>query len=353
MSTRTIATSANEGNNFDLLRLFAASSVIFSHSFGLVQRSAQPYGDPIYDITHHQMTFGELGVFIFFICSGFLITASVQRSAGLPSYFAKRMLRIVPGLVFVVVLSIVLLGPLLTTLPLADYFSQRETYTYLRNILMFAAQPELPGVFANNPVIGMVNGSLWTLKFEVFCYVFIAVLNQVRGLHVREVILLAIATTIAGHVYHGVGSGYLFYLGFFLSGSALSLLQKHMPVSFPAFAALGAIVILSTPLGWLHAACALAGSYCVLYLAYVSRHGTRLRRHIGDYSYGIYLFGFPVQQAVIQLAGPTVTWYQVFLVAYPITIVLALVSWKVVEEPAMHLRERLALRLHEKLAGNH
>lgn len=341
MSAPVIAQAAGRGNNFDLLRLLAATAVVFSHSFGLVTQGGRADADPLYRLTNGQMTFGELGVYIFFIASGFLITASLQHASSLSSYFIKRLLRIGPGLAFVLLFSMLVIGPLLTTLPLPHYLAHPDTLGYLRNLGLFIAQPGLPGVYADNPLPSMVNGSLWTLKFEVFCYLAVALIGWRRRLDPANMAALALACTVAAQLYHGPGHGYLFYLSYFLAGAALYLGRARVPVSARLFCLALGLLVAAALLGRLQAMFALAGSYCVICLAYMGDWGARMRRRMGDYSYGIYLFGFPVQQAVVALLGTGISWYQNFLVSMPVILLLAMLSWRMVEEPALALRERL------------
>lgn len=329
------------GNSFDLFRLFAASAVIFSHSFGLVTAGGHAEADPLFRMTGGQMTFGELGVYIFFVASGFLITPSLLRSRSLGNYFVKRLLRILPGLVFVVLASIFVLGPMCTQLSGSEYFHSMATYRYLVNITMYASQPTLPGVFLDTPLQGMVNGSLWTLKFEFFCYVLLAILSITGLLGMRSVLAGAVLCVLGGVFYTGPGYGYIFYASFFLAGSALYLWRRHVPLNGMLFVGALLTLVMSAMFGYLKAGFGCVGAYVIVYLACRSDLGDRLRHRFGDYSYGIYLFGFPVQQVVVSLLGANKVWWKEFLVAYPLALALAVVSWKLVESPALRLRERL------------
>jgi peptidoglycan/LPS O-acetylase OafA/YrhL len=333
----------SRGNNFDLLRLFAASAVIFSHSFGLVTRGGHAGSDPLYVFTAGQMTFGELGVFIFFVTSGFLITPSLLRSRNSLDYFTKRVLRILPGLLFVVLFAIFILGALFTTWSLSDYFHSMTTYRYLVNVTMFGSQASLPGVFVNTPLPEMVNGSLWTLKFEFFCYVLLAALSMFRMLNARIVLIGALMCALVGKLYSGPGYGYIFYSSFFLAGAALYMWRKSVFLNRRNCVYAFVFLAIGGMAGWLKVSFAIGGAYLIIYLAYSSDLGDRFRKHFGDYSYGIYLFGFPIQQAVVSIVGEGATWWKEFFLSYPIALAFAIISWKFVESPALKLRERLRL----------
>ncbi|MEW9673274.1 hypothetical protein [Ammoniphilus sp. 3BR4] len=99
----------------------------------------------------------------FFVISGFLITQSFDRNPVLKNYLLSRMLRIFPGLIFAVLISTFILGPLVTSLPLNDYLKHPQTYNYMQGILLFLVQYVLPGVFEDNIYKHAVNGSICTI----------------------------------------------------------------------------------------------------------------------------------------------------------------------------------------------
>src|SRR5215470_3554312 len=172
-------------NNFDALRLLAAISVIFSHSF-LIAEGTQN-NERLIVLTGNQSILGLTGVFVFFAISGFLVTQSFEQTANPLHYLAKRALRIFPGLFVATLMSAFILSPLVTTLPLGAYLSRPEPYTYvLGNTLLDQTVHELPGVsFVDNPVGHEINGSLWTLRLEFTMYLMVLVLGLARLLTVR------------------------------------------------------------------------------------------------------------------------------------------------------------------------
>lgn len=150
-------------NNFDFLRFFAAAMVIYCHSFAL--GTGRFDKEPMFVYSCGQFHFGTLAVVIFFIMSGFLVTMSFDRSISAGSFFYNRVLRIFPGLVFVVIVTAFLLGPFVSSLPLHEYFTNSHTYSYLMTITLrgHSAHDFLPGVLSRNILPNTVNGSLWTL----------------------------------------------------------------------------------------------------------------------------------------------------------------------------------------------
>ena len=160
-------------NNLDIIRFLAATLVVFSHAYPLT--TGNNATEPFAVCSNGQMTFGELAVSIFFIISGFLITQSYDRSKNPIYYFKARVLRIFPGLIFCVLLTVFFLGPIFTELNVKDYFKDPKTYDYLKTITLYWIQYDLPGVFQTNVWPGAVNGSLWTLWYEFFFYIVVAI----------------------------------------------------------------------------------------------------------------------------------------------------------------------------------
>jgi peptidoglycan/LPS O-acetylase OafA/YrhL len=167
-------------NNFDLIRFIAAALVILSHCFSLAGKEFEPLSW----LSGYE-TFGGLAVAIFFITSGFLITASWFSDENILSFIKKRILRIFPALIWVIFLTVFVLGPLLTALPLKEYFKNHTTYLYLNNVYLTCIYYSLPGVFAHNPWPNAVNGSLWTLPIEILMYAMIGFLGSIRLLKMK------------------------------------------------------------------------------------------------------------------------------------------------------------------------
>src|ERR1700726_3754901 len=168
---------SRRANNFDALRLIAALSVVFSHSFLIPDGSEAR--EPFVWLTGNQCILGLIGVFVFFVISGYLVTESWCRSPLPGRFLLRRTLRIYPGLVVNVALCALVLGPLITSLPLADYFHGQELSDFLTKTLSLNPGPlQLPGVlFAQNSVGLHINGSLWTLRYEAMMYLMIVVLG--------------------------------------------------------------------------------------------------------------------------------------------------------------------------------
>jgi peptidoglycan/LPS O-acetylase OafA/YrhL len=163
---RTLGTTLDEtrgiGQGFDFLRVALAMAVVFNHSFLIVEGN--------YDTVakYHLWALFGTTMPMFFALSGFLITGSAGRLK-LKDFLLNRSMRIVPALAVDICVSALLIGTAVTTEPLHSYFTDRRFAHYFLNILGFIHY-ELPGVFASNPFPNQVNGSLWTVPFEIGCY---------------------------------------------------------------------------------------------------------------------------------------------------------------------------------------
>ncbi|MGK5006304.1 acyltransferase family protein [Janthinobacterium sp. LB2P70] len=332
-------------NNFNLLRLLAAWLVLFSHSYHL---SAQGAREPLMLLTDGRMTLGTVAVGVFFSISGYLITASAYARPELRSFLSARVRRIFPALILVVVLTALLLGPLVTTLELADYYRDGETWSYIaRNITMWHLQYVLPGVFTANPYGAGVNGSLWTLPIEFSLYLAVGggvwLLRRIGRLDSVALPLLAIVAVCAlcwWKVLEGSMAGPILLVPYFLLGAAYRLLRRRVPmhggIAALLLAVWGASALVPGPLFYLLACVAI--SYATLWLG---RHPAWVApvnlEKIGDLSYGIYLFAFPVQQTLLMYGWAT-TPVGVCLLASAIVLPLAWCCWHAVERHFVVMR---------------
>ena len=157
----------NRENNFDFIRFVAAAMVIFSHTYAVLKDNSS---EPLSGATGF-ITFGSLAVEIFFIVSGYLVCKSLLMRSSPLAFVEARILRIFPALIICCASCTLVLGPILTRLPLGEYFGAAQTWHYLfDNATLLKLQWFLPGVFEHNPLPGVVNGSLWTLPTEFKMY---------------------------------------------------------------------------------------------------------------------------------------------------------------------------------------
>jgi peptidoglycan/LPS O-acetylase OafA/YrhL len=177
-------------NNFDLIRLLAAIGVLVSHAFSLAGA-----GEPMIA----GVTVGTLGVYVFFVISGYLILKSWTFDPRVSAFLVKRCLRIFPGLLGAVLFTALVVGPLSTSHTLSSYFTDPQTAQFIGGALvLFAPQGTLPGVFAHNPFGGVINGSLWSLTYEFALYLMVVYFGRLLRWHAGKAFALGLFVLAAG-----------------------------------------------------------------------------------------------------------------------------------------------------------
>lgn len=334
---------AGPHNHFGLLRLVLALAVVVSHAFSVATGSVED--EPWAQTTG--FTLGEHAVNGFFAISGFLVTMSYDRR-GWRDYLVARTLRIAPGLVAATLVVALGLGAAMTRLDLGAYLADPQLRRFITGTLTtFKSASALPGVFDKNP-LPFPMGTVWTLKYETLCYLGVLV-GGLLGLLARPKLALAmggllLAATLLREFVDpdgpkGVETALRLPL-IFLAGGLVYLFRDQVPLSLPGLAlGLAALVLLSpTPL--YKPALYLVTAWGVLVLA-LAPALTRWRSEPpSDLSYGVYLYGWPIQQASHALfpAASVMTLFWPGLLA---TLAIAWLSWHLVEKPALGLKRRL------------
>jgi peptidoglycan/LPS O-acetylase OafA/YrhL len=329
-------------NNFDVLRFGLASAVIWSHCYALAGRPM----DPVFWLTR-QIDAGSLAVEGFFVLSGFLITQSWDGDPDLRGFAVKRALRLVPALVVALVFGAFVIGPLTTPAPLAQYVTSLSTWAHFGSVALhrYLASPLL---FADNPVPHQLNASLWSLRYEILCYGVVALLGS-RGARWSIASALLLTAGLAGTAlttWMGAAAGIPATLArlvaCFFAGSLLYALRRRVPFSpLLAFAAVLALAA-GTVIGGFRLIFPLAGTYLLLFLAcWPALPLQHFGRH-GDFSYGLYVFAYPIQQSIVQWAGPSISMPAFFALAYLPTLTLAVLSWHFIEAPSLARKPRRA-----------
>ncbi|EAU65046.1 O-acetyl transferase [Stigmatella aurantiaca DW4/3-1] len=326
-------------NNLDFLRLVAAVGVIVSHSFPIAQGLGTR--EPLEAFSRGQLSLGRLCVAVFLIISGLLITRSQERAPSQAHYLWARVLRIFPGLAVMLLVSVFLLGPAMTDLPLEAYFRSPDTYRYLwRNLTLYQPQWNLPGVFTNNVYAPAVNGSLWTLQYEVGFYLLVAGVG-LAGLLRRWTagVGWGLAAVLPFVPYVGPRLGWWPELSLYFGGGlVLYLLRDRVRLS--PWIALGCagVLVATAWLGvGLRPAVGSCGAYLLMYLAFRPGRLADFAR-FGDFSYGVYIYGFPVQQLVTALLGGRTEWWVNTALSLPLVGALSALSWHLIEKPALQAK---------------
>jgi peptidoglycan/LPS O-acetylase OafA/YrhL len=283
---------------------------------------------------------------MFFALSGFLVTGSALRLRKTSTFLAFRFLRIVPALGTEVALSALVLGPAVTILEIADYFRDPLVYRYFANIAGIISY-RLPGVFLNNPARETVNLNLWTLPGEFYCYAAMA-FCMVSGLaYNRRFLLIFVGLLMcvlapinlftdfdvvpAALPTHALAI-------YFLVGVAFYHWRERVPVHPAIFILCGALAyVLLLSRHTVYLVPPLLG-YCTVFAGMVRLPKSRLLAS-GDYSYGVYLYGFPICQAtMVALPWLRGNWGGLMLIAGIITCLFAAFSWHLIEKPALKLK---------------
>lgn len=334
-------------NAFDSLRLCAALTVIWSHSFLLT--SGNYSAEPLFWASSGQTTFGSLSVGVFFVISGTFIAASFDRSSSVWDFAKNRALRIMPALVTVVTLLALVVGPLVSKENPADYFKNVETWRYFRNTVFMPMAVHLPGVFEDH-TLSTVNESIWTLKFEVACYIIAALIMRLRRISRPIAIFSWIssflivrywpnANSVSGGEYYIVAISRMFR--FFGAGMLMYIYRDRIYVN-TRLAALS--VLLTIPFlwtTWFVEAAAFIGSYSVIAFGYLAPNGFRRLASHGDVSYGVYIYGWPLQQLLWPIGvGAAAHWLINTALAVPAALALGAASWLFVEKPFLALKRK-------------
>jgi peptidoglycan/LPS O-acetylase OafA/YrhL len=350
-------------NNFNLIRLLAAVTVLFSHCFPLASgtRSIEPF------MAELNMSIGAFAVDLFFLTSGFLVSASLLARQNALEFVIARILRIIPGLWVMLLIVVVFLGGAMTSLPLREYLTSDMLIEYVVKCgtLVTGVVDYLPGVFSSNPFGSMVNIPLWTLPYELDMYglllvtwVLLALSGRRRAALFRYAMVAFSAVAglllVAGYFRHGLPAKFelhstyafpsLFYM--FFTGAAFYVIRDRIELSGRLFCAAGIALLASVFNRHVFFVVYLfTVPYLLFYVAYVPNGKVRLFNRLGDYSYGVYIYGFPVQQTIIALVGG-ISILSLALIALPITLLLAILSWHLVEKRALSLKEGLGRRIN-------
>lgn len=319
-------------NNFDAIRFGLAALVIFSHSFPLLSGSNAT--EPLYRLTGGQASLGGVAVEGFFILSGFLVTHSWARSDGIRAFLLKRARRIYPAFAVLSILSLLLVVPVACripfgTLPDGPLWREAASLALLRGV-------EPPGAFPQNS-IHAINGSLWSIPKEAGCYVGTAILGLAGALRRRAcvpaLLIAAILASLAFRIWNlSYGALWAHVLPYFLAGMCVYLYRDRIPITTrgAALALLAFVPATLVPHGWAVAA-PLAGAYLLFWLGFNRTLGLHGWAKHGDFSYGMYLYAFPLQQLIVQEIGPTSP-LALFALSLPASVAMGALSWHGVEK---------------------
>lgn len=335
-------------NNFNLIRILAAFSVLITHCFTLTAGSAkaEPFRDTL------GMSLGDIAVDVFFIISGFLVTISLLTKQNMLEFIWARVLRIYPALWVMLLLTVFGLGAVMTTLSLPAYFTSAQTYGYwLKCATLFTGVVfQLPGVFDSNPYSHSVNGALWTLPSEIHLYSILALLwvglRVIKTQHIKlfeqvivGIFIMATLSLLMRVFMMDTDAVFNKRAFMFFSGASVYILRAYITLSRSVLGVLIAALCLSILIGQKTFLLTyfLTLTYIVFYAAYVPTGVVRQYNQEGDYSYGLYIYGFPIQQT-LEAFNPKMGALSMFVMSAPIALLAAALSWHFVEQRALILK---------------
>ncbi len=280
----------------------------------------------------------------FFSISGFLVTQSWLSDRNAFRFCLRRVLRIWPALTIVVIIAALALGPVVTTLSINDYLIHGATWDYFQALIM-RIHFVLPGVFNDNPGGASVNGSLWTIPYEVRCYIVMAIIGFLGLLRGNKWIIAWGVVFFVWYINKGIPDIIGHYVpgrefsAYFVLGTMLYCVKdKWLP---HAWLAMGLAVVLACVLywfNWRYLALLMAIPICAIGFGMQSTPFFKRFGRFGDPSFGIYLYAYPVQQTLLHYTYPELNFYISMFIAAVITVTLAYVSWYWIEKPALRLK---------------
>jgi len=344
----------HRNHQFDLLRIFFATLVLLSHAPEITDGNSSR--ELFHRLTGSPLTLGTIGVDGFFLLSGYLIVQSWLADPHLLNFLRKRVLRIVPGYVVAVIVSTLVVGLLAPGIP---RFFQGIDVHFLNSVALLGS-PATPPVFPGRPYAA-VNGALYTIAYEFRCYLLVAFLG-LCGVLRRPAIVLALAFAFLSsllyvppfdrldwprHVVALVGqpSAVFRLTAVYLIGCCFFLLRgkiRFRPSYGLATTALVIVCFVFAPSRG-ELAMVLGGGYLMFYIGQMELSWLSWMSHVPDISYGIYLYGWPVESLWIWFhrGSPWIT----FLASTFICFGLGWLSWHLVERPALALKRKSVSRL--------
>jgi peptidoglycan/LPS O-acetylase OafA/YrhL len=341
-------------DNYLLLRHIAAALLIYSHSYALAP-AAKGQSDIIAALLPGFYG-GKVAVLLFFAISGFLVTSSYLRHPNLLRFVAARVLRIYPAYVICLIVALVATGLFFTRVPAHEFFSMRETWRYLlHNLGLTGLQYTLPGAYDASGYAGVVNGSLWSLALEVRLYLYLAVLALCQLFRWRLLAAALLGAAVVGVLMMWPSlpldsEGKRALTCVFASTAAAACAARYVPVSTRLLLLLAALTWLLRDSALFYALTLACLTYFTFWFAY--RVPAVPLRLPGDYSYGLFLYGFPVQQALVQIDAD--------IGALPLTagalfiaLLLAVLSWHLIERRALDFKRTRSKTIADLKAEEH
>jgi peptidoglycan/LPS O-acetylase OafA/YrhL len=339
----------NHNNNFNFLRIFAATLVCITHSYAI---TGHEINEPLHRLTNGFFYLSSVGLYIFFFTSGYLVSYSATHSKSPFVYLQKRALRIYPALIAVVLISVFIAGPLLTTYSKSQYFSNAETWKYLWTATGLRIRFQLPGVFENGKfAMTGFNGSLWSIKLELEMYALLLLLMVAGVMKRKNLLLMILAFLIICFLLLSARDQYsvlmpdhknLLLASTFLFGGIMqaNFISKKIAVILLIFSGILLTCKITRILPINIMLDEVVFFSLVTYFVAFSKWFLIMIKT--DISYGVYIYTFPLQQFFFQLFSFSQSTLVNFFLSVLCSGILALLSWVYMEKPALKLKAKLS-----------
>ncbi|NGZ09621.1 MAG: acyltransferase [Nitrospira sp. LK70] len=347
-----------KGPGFDQIRILAATVVLLHHCRGIEYADIRI--DPLFHYSGGEIHFGFLALAVFFAISGFLVTPSLLRSENVIDFASHRIMRIFPALTVIVIASMALLGPVLTTFSPAVYFSDPYLYRYVKNLTTLTYD-FLPGVVNKDGQPIIINGPIWTLHFEVLCYATLALASMFGLLRRRSLFLILLLASYGIHLAMRfdptlaavLPDRLLTFIKFFVyfgTGATLFIFADRIPFSMPFAIGAVALIVAALPFGLGAFVMPICLAYFIIFCGLSALPGQALVKK-RDLSYGVYLIHAPVLVSLSLLFPKLHTWWVTAMIALPITLLLSYLSWTFVERPTLTQKKTVSNWLNSRIRG--
>lgn len=345
-----------KNNVFDYIRILLATFVIIAHAYPIFL--GMGFSDPITRKILCTESLGGIAVIGFFVLSGFMITQSMVYSKNNKEFFIKRIIRIFPALILMLLLTIFVLGPLVYDGDIKQYFSNKSVVKYLiDNInLLGNTSYSIEGVFVNNPYPAAINGSLWSLKHEFIAYIILMVFSRLSIIKNRKgmlgitgisviVYILNIKLQPIFNVMNNIGvvaeiSQFTKLIMYFFIGSTIYLYKDKIKMNFKYFILAILILLTGICLNATKYALIITIPYILMYLGTIKLKKDILKC-IGDFSYALYIYAFPIQQLLVYYFKDKINLYQYIILSIIIVMAISIITTILIDNNIKKIKYKL------------
>lgn len=330
-------------NDLAAVRILAATAVLHAHGWIVVTP-----GIKTADFMHvFGFTLDFHGVHAFFILSGMLLMRSLMTRPDALRFTVARIMRYVPGILAAALFAALVIGPLVTTLSLADYFGSGAVAAFVAAVTtLYDVNATLPGVFMEAAEPGILFVPLWTIHYELVFAIALGLAFALGLMSLRRLVVAGLVGVLAvnvvwfwngeEHAHLGSPHHLVRFVSTFGLGVAMALFAERIPVSNRMFLTVlaAAIPLAFTPVATLAGMLLIA--YSILWIGFCHGRIAHALAQIGVWSYGFYVWGYMIEQVAAWFA-PDASGYAIALAAFPLALAAGALSWVFVEKPAIAL----------------